>query len=66
MCKIYLNLDTCMSGPNSFGIGYTTTDATEFYFMVDIRKGFRNEIKNLTNGTYSIKNCLDGNWLDIC
>ena len=66
MCKIYLNLDTCMSGPNSFGIGYTTTDATEFYFMVTIKKGFRNEIKNLTDDTYSIKNCLDGNWLDIC
>ena len=65
-CKIYLNLDTCMSGANSFGIGYTTTESTGFYFMVNIKPGFRDYVKKLDTNKKSIKDCLDGNWLDIC
>ena len=66
-CKIYLNLDTCTNPANAFGIGYTTTATTGFYFMVSVKPGFRDYLKDpsVTN-PYSIKSCLDGNWLDIC
>jgi hypothetical protein len=55
-----------MNRANSFGIGYTTTLSTGFYFMLGIKPGFRDYVKGLSNDEYSIKQCLDGNWLDIC
>jgi hypothetical protein len=67
MCKIYINLDTCMNPANAFGIGYTTTETTGFYFMVSIKPGFRKYLNGLNDTeSFNIRKCLDGNWLDIC